>query len=160
MNSFLLFIIAVGAATAMDDGLARTPPMGYRTWNDVHGVVNTTYIKLMVDAIVSRARMVDGTPTSLADLGYGRVGLDDGWQACGTGYAPAGHKPSFHTQDGTPLINASIFPSLKDMVSYGHSKGVKMDMYVLNCICMDEYTLQAAGYMLLFASHKRVHAES
>ena len=97
----------------------------------------------MVDAVTSRSRMVDGKPTSLADLGYGRVGLDDGWQACHTGYAPRGQKPSFHAKDGSPLINASLFPSLKDMVAYGHARGVQMDMYVLNCICLDEYVLQA-----------------
>ena len=50
--------------------------MGYRTWNDVAGVVNVTYMKAMVDAVTSRKRLVDGKPTSLLDLGYGRVGLD------------------------------------------------------------------------------------
>jgi len=128
---------------ALDDGLARTPPMGYRTWNDVHGIVDAAYVQKMVDAVVSRQRLVDGKPMSLLDLGYARVGLDDGWQACGTGYAPAGQKPSFHAADGTPLVNKTIFPSLKAMVTYGHSKGVLMDFYGLNCICMDEYTLQA-----------------
>ena len=32
-------------------------------------------------------------------------------------------------------------------MAYGHGHGVLMDMYVLNCICMDEYTLQTdAGF--------------
>jgi hypothetical protein len=99
--------------------------MGYRTWNDVHGNVNATYMSKIVDAVVSRRRLVNGKPTSLADLGYGRVGLDDGWQACSAGWAPPGRKPSFHAEDGTPLINSSLFPSLKDMVHYGHARGVK-----------------------------------
>ena len=137
-------MIAASLCVGLDDGLARTPPMGYRSWNDVHGVVNASYIKRMVDAIVSRDRTVDGVPTSLADLGYDRVGLDDGWQACGTGFSPPGKKPSFHKKDGTPLVNQSIFPGgFASMVSYGHNKKVKMDMYLLNCICLDEYTLQA-----------------
>ena len=114
-----------------------------RTWNDVHGAVNASYMRIMVDAVVARRRLVDGKPTSLLDVGYDRVGLDDGWQACGTGFAPPGRDTSFHAADGTPLVNRSIFPSLKSMVDYGHARGVKMDMYLLNCICMDEYTLQA-----------------
>jgi alpha-galactosidase len=143
----LLLLQLLWGASALDDGLARTPPLGYRTWNDVHGNVNTTYIMRMVDAITSKKRLVDGEPTSLLNLGFGRVGLDDGWQACGTGWAPPGRTPSFHAKDGTPLINGSLFPSLKEMVDYGHARGVLMDMYVLNCICLDEYTLQAdAGF--------------
>ena len=45
----------------------------------------------MVDALVDRSRKVDGEPTSLLDLGYNRIGLDDSWQECG-----AGVNGSFH----------------------------------------------------------------
>lgn len=38
-------------------------------------------------------------------------------QACGTGY-----QGSFHDEAGTPLVNKTKFPSLKDLVTYGHSK--------------------------------------
>jgi len=74
---------------------------------------------------------------SLADLGYGRVGIDDNWQACGTGY-----KGSFHAQDGTPLVNKSRFPDLKALVDYGHSKDLKIGWYNINCICLDTYIVQ------------------
>ena len=56
---------------------------------------------------VSRKRTVDGVPTSLLDLGYDYAGLDDGWQSCG-----AGINGSFHTKDGTPIVNTTKFPSL------------------------------------------------
>lgn len=36
-----------------------------------------------MDAMVDRSRTVNGKPTSLADLGYSDVGLDDAWQLCG-----------------------------------------------------------------------------
>jgi len=91
----------------------------------------------MVDAVTSRARLVDGKPTSLADLGYGRIGIDDGWQACGTGW-----QGTFHAKDGTPLVNSSIFPDLKAMVDYAHSKDVKMGWYSINCQCMDTFKIQ------------------
>ena len=38
----------------------------------------------IMDALVDQSRDVDGKPTSLADLGYTRIGMDDNWQACGT----------------------------------------------------------------------------
>ena len=71
--------------------------------------------------MVSRARLVAGKPTSLADVGYIHVGVDDGWQACGTGW-----DKSFHAQDGTPLVNLTKFPNLTSMVAYGHSKKLLM----------------------------------
>ena len=37
--------------------------------------------------IASRSRNVNGVPTSLKDLGYTDVGLDDFWQECGS-YGP------------------------------------------------------------------------
>lgn len=127
--------LALAAAT--DNGAAPTPPMGFRTWNAYHGDVDDALIRSLVDALASRKRLVDGQPTSLADLGYGRLGIDDGWQACGTGW-----KGSFHAQDGTPLVNKTKFPDLKSMVDYGHGQGVKMGWYNINCICMDTYTVQ------------------
>ena len=42
---------------------------------------------------------------SLADLGYLSVGIDDGWQSCGSGVAG-----SFHDAAGNPLVNTSRFP--------------------------------------------------
>ena len=36
-----------------------------------------------MDGITSRSRNVNGIPTSLKDLGYSDVGLDDFWQQCG-----------------------------------------------------------------------------
>jgi alpha-galactosidase len=130
-------------ADALDNGLALTPPMGWRSWNCDHLEVTDAKIRKTIDAITDKTRMVDGVPTSLADIGYGRVGVDDGWQACNTGVMDnRTHKASFHAEDGTPLVNKTIFPSLADLVKYGHSKDVKMGWYLNNCYCMDEYTLQ------------------
>ena len=39
------------------------------------------------EGIASRSRTVHGVPTSLKDLGYTDVGLDDFWQECGS-YGP------------------------------------------------------------------------
>eukprot|EP00035_Acanthoeca_spectabilis_P009817 m.173365 g.173365 ORF g.173365 m.173365 type:complete len:420 (-) comp14846_c0_seq1:71-1330(-) len=133
--------LVVGVA-GLDNGLALTPPRGWRSWNCDHGDVNDTTIRRVVDAVTAKSRMVDGTPTSLLDVGFSHVGVDDGWQLCNAGRSVKG-KPSFHAADGTPLVNQSRFPSLKDLVDYGHSKGVLMGWYDNNCICMDEYTLRS-----------------
>ena len=117
----LLLLAERRACRALDNGLALTPPMGWRSWNCYHGAVEDRDIRATIDVITGRSREVDGKPTSLADLGYVHVGIDDGWQACGTGY-----KGSFHAEDGTPLVNTTKFPSLKSLVSYGSEKGLKM----------------------------------
>ena len=108
--------------------------------------MNGSYVQAVVDAIISRDRPGN---VSLFDLGYVRVGTDDGWQLCDGGRQIVRTPPlpnngtSFHAADGTPLVNSSRFSSMASMVAYSHAKGVKMDFYLLNCICMDEYTLQA-----------------
>ena len=41
---------------------------------------------------------------------------------------------------GTPLVNATKFPDLKELVQYGDSKGILVGWYQINCICCDEFT--------------------
>merc|ERR1719469_1328571 len=109
--------------------------MGWRPWNAYAEKIDDDVMRTSVDKMTSRARLVDGKPTSLADLGYVHIGIDDNWQACGTGW-----QGSFHAQDGTPLVNTSRFPDLKALVNYGNNKGVKMEWYNVNCICYDAMT--------------------
>jgi alpha-galactosidase len=118
--------------------------MGFRTWNAYHGDINDTLVRRVMQALVSRQRQVNGVATSLADLGYGRVGIDDGWQACHTGYmgTVTRFNKSFHALDGTPLVNKTRFPNVKALVQHGHKQGLKMGWYTINCICMDTYTIQ------------------
>ena len=53
--------------------------------NGFEGEIDNNIIRSVVDALVSKSRLVDGAPMSLADLGYARLGIDDGWQSCGSG---------------------------------------------------------------------------
>eukprot|EP01047_Picozoa_sp_COSAG01_P063763 COSAG01_NODE_8322_length_2830_cov_3.827928_4_plen_77_part_00 len=68
------------------------------------------------DAMVSRER----GGVSLLDVGYEHIGLDDYWQACGTG---AGG--SFHNATGYPLVNTTRFPDFKKMNYHAHAAGLK-----------------------------------
>lgn len=81
------------------------------------------------DALTDRSNPVDGRPTSLLDLGYDHVGLDDAWQACGTGI-----NGSFHDKDGNPLVNLKAFPNMTEMNERIHAKGVKSGWYLNNCV--------------------------
>ena len=85
-------------------------------------------------AIANRSRTVNGVPTSLCDLGYCDVGLDDNWQSCGK-YGPNGY--SFHDANGRPVVNQQRFPDFIAMTTYAHSLGLTSGWYGNNCICSD-----------------------
>ena len=75
-------IAIVQLCFAKDDGLARTPPMGWRSWNLYALNVDQKLMERVMDGFTRRHYLVDGKETSLADLGYTNIGLDDGWQKC------------------------------------------------------------------------------
>merc|ERR1719356_1288455 len=111
--AFLLSSVA-----ANENGLAKLPPMGWRSWNLYGANVNQKLIEGIMDGMVKKTRMVNGKPTSLCDLGYCDVGLDDGWQACkGTSRylwwaPPLVFVNHYHDKDGRPLINYDAFPDM------------------------------------------------
>ena len=84
--------------------------------------------------MTSRRNTVDGVPTSLLDLGYNTVGLDDNWQLCAS-YGP--QKNTYHDADGHPVVNTARFPSLKNMTDIAHALGLGAGWYGNNCICKD-----------------------
>merc|ERR1719408_598447 len=130
-RAFLLTLVSGIAAN--DNGLARLPPMGWRSWNLYHGDVNQKLIMGIMDGMVSKKRKVDGVPTSLCDLGYCDVGLDDNWQNCKAGTG-GNH---YHDDDGNPIINYDRFPDFKNMTDHAHKLGLTAGWYGNNCICSD-----------------------
>jgi hypothetical protein len=128
----MLSITVTLGAQAIDNGIGITPPMGWRSWNCYAGDIDDAKMRKVVDAMVSKKRMVDGVPTSLLDIGYDHCGIDDGWQSCG-----AGIHGSFHDAQGNPILNLTSFPSMKDLVDYSHSKNMKMGWYANNCFCRE-----------------------
>lgn len=122
-------------ASANDNGLAITPPLGWRSWNLYGANVNQSLIQSIMDGMVKKDRMVDGVPTSLCDLGYCDVGLDDNWQACGSPDAAPGMH--YHDIDGKPLVNYQRFPDFKKMTDYAHNLKLTSGWYGNNCICSD-----------------------
>lgn len=134
---FALFAaILINVAWANDNGLAVTPPMGWRSWNQFLGDVDQTLIQLIMNGMVDRGRVDHtGRPTSLCDRGYCDVGLDDNWQACGSPDAAPGM--NYHDMQGNPIVNMERFPNLQQMTDYGHSLNLTVGWYGNNCICKD-----------------------
>ncbi|MFF0311207.1 cellulose binding domain-containing protein [Streptosporangium sp. NPDC004379] len=98
-----------GQADALENGVARTPPMGWNSWNTFGCNINETLIKQMADSIVS---------SGLRDLGYQYVVVDDCW------FDPA--RDSAGNLRGSP----SRFPSgMKALGDYLHAKGLKFGIY-------------------------------
>ena len=77
--------------------------------------VSQRKILAQVSALVARH---NGRP-SLLDAGYSHIGIDDGWQACGTGV-----HGSFHDANGYPLVNETLFPNMTSMVATGRALGL------------------------------------
>lgn len=138
----LLLLLAIIArrphpAAANDNGLALTPPLGWRSWNLYHRNVNQPLMERIMRGVATDRSRSDhaGTPTSLLDLGYADVGLDDFWQACDSPDAADGMH--YHREDGSPIVNANLFPDLGGMVELAHSLNLTAGWYGNNCICAD-----------------------
>jgi alpha-galactosidase len=98
-------------AVALDDGLARTPPMGFNNWNATHcgADFNEAMVKGMADLFVS---------SGLKDAGYQYVNLDDCWAL-----------PQRDAM-GKLVPDPARFPNgIKAVADYVHSKGLKLGIY-------------------------------
>lgn len=120
MVASLLFVFAaaagwqVGAPAvfALDDGLARTPPMGWNSWNCFGTRINEAIIRQIADAMVS---------SGMKDAGYEYVVIDDCWMA------------PVRDAQGRLQANPATFPSgIKALADYVHSKGLKLGIYSSN----------------------------
>lgn len=136
MKTSVVFASLLVAAQGWNNGKARTPPLGFRNWNQYQRNIDQPTMEAIMDAMVDRSRTVNGKPTSLADLGYTDVGLDDAWQQCGA-YGPNGTY-HYHDINGNPIVNTTRFPSMRSMVDYAHSLNLTAGWYMNNCICAEK----------------------
>ena len=115
MKRLLLTIAALmmlGTATWAQgekwEGLARTPQMGWNTWNKFANRINEKLIRETADAMVSEG---------LLDAGYVYLNMDDCWHG-------------ERNADGFITENKEKFPSgLKAVADYVHSKGLLFGIY-------------------------------
>lgn len=88
------------------NGLAKTPPMGWNSWNLFASKIDDATVRTMADAMVS---------SGMRDAGYIYVNIDDTWegQRDAQGNLQPNHK----------------FPDMKALADYVHSKGLKLGIY-------------------------------
>ncbi len=89
-----------------DNGLARTPPMGWNSWNKFANKVDDASVRAMADAMVS---------SGMSKVGYVYINIDDTWEL---GRDAAGN-----------ILPNKKFPDMKALADYVHSKGLKIGIY-------------------------------
>ncbi|HEU5403169.1 MAG TPA: glycoside hydrolase family 27 protein [Terriglobales bacterium] len=88
------------------NGLARTPPMGWNSWNYFKSRVDDQVVREIADAMVS---------SGMRDAGYQYINIDDTWEA---------------GRDAQGNIRSNKkFPDMKALADYVHSKGLKLGIY-------------------------------
>ena len=141
MRARLLFAasLLVAAARAGDNGLALTPPRTWRSWNAYGFRIDADTMRTAARGLVDGSRAIRGQPagTRLLDLGYASVGMDEGWAACepAPGFPTGGWLFHRSNADGTiaPVVNATLFPSLKGLVEELHAMGLAVGWYLNPC---------------------------
>jgi len=102
-----LVSLPMPTTTAKYNGTARTPPMGWNSWNKFHNQVSDKMVREMADAIVK---------SGMRDAGYIYVNIDDTWEAA--------------QRDANGNIGTNNkFPDMKALADYVHSKGLKLGIY-------------------------------
>tara|TARA_B110000208_G_C11477777_1_gene324610 strand:+ start:59 stop:592 length:534 start_codon:yes stop_codon:yes gene_type:complete len=114
----------VTAVASISNGLGRTPPMGWRSWNCYHREISQAKMMIAANAMVNKSRGV-----SLLDVGFVNCGLDDYFQVSDG----SGAGGSFHNASGYPIIDRKKFPDMRAMTDHAHSIGLKMGWYGNNC---------------------------
>jgi alpha-galactosidase len=108
-----LAVLALGwmsvSGYGLDNGVARTPPMGWNSWNKFAcDGINEKVVRESADEIAANG---------MKDAGYQYVVIDDCWQ---TG----------RDKEGNIVADAAKFPSgIKALADYVHSKGLKFGIY-------------------------------
>jgi len=112
MKKLLFFTVVVflfqGAAAQKFEKLAKTPPMGWNSWNKYGCNVSEALIMQMADVMVS---------SGMKDAGYEYIVIDDCWQIS-------------RDANGEIVADKDRFPhGMKFVADYVHSKGLKFGIY-------------------------------
>jgi alpha-galactosidase len=100
------YIKPPGLRTLPSNGLAKTPPMGWNSWNKFSEHIDGKTIREMADALVS---------SGMRDAGYVYLIVDGGWEG---------------QRDANGVLQPNQkFPDIKSLVSYVHSKKLKFGLY-------------------------------
>jgi alpha-galactosidase len=96
------------SAPSLDNRLARTPPMGWNSWNHFGCDVSAQLIKETADALVK---------SGMRDAGYQYLVIDDCWQVA-------------RDAAGRLVADSVRFPGgIRPLADYVHSRGLKFGLY-------------------------------
>jgi alpha-galactosidase len=88
------------------NGLAKTPPMGWNSWNKFNRRVSDEIVRGVADAIASNG---------MRDAGYTYIVIDDTWEG---------------ERDAQGVLHSNNkFPDMKALADYVHKKGLKLGLY-------------------------------
>jgi len=104
----IALVVPFQRANGLDNGLAKTPPMGWNSWNKFGCNVSEDLIRSMADALVA---------SGMRDAGYQYVVIDDCWQVS-------------RDKDGNIVPDPQRFShGMKALGDYIHSQGLKFGIY-------------------------------
>ena len=104
----LMLLVTITALAQKNQNLAKTPPMGWNSWNTFACEIDDKLIRETADLMVL---------TGMKDAGYQYVNIDDCWHG---------------VRDSCGVIqsNPKHFPQgIKPLANYVHSKGLKIGIY-------------------------------
>ncbi|CAF1411784.1 unnamed protein product [Adineta steineri] len=107
-KTLLVFSFFISHSYQLNNGLGRTPQMGWNSWNHFGCNINEKLIQQTADAIVA---------TGLAAAGYEYVNMDDCWQV---------------SRDAQGVIQAdpkAFSSGIPALVDYVHSRKLKFGLY-------------------------------
>ncbi len=103
------YFVPTDSVPNLQNDLAKTPPMGWNSWNHFGCNINEDIIKQMADVMVN---------SGMKAAGYKYIVIDDCWMA--------NHRDS----KGRQVVNNDHFPhGIKWLADYVHSKGLKLGIY-------------------------------
>ncbi|OFY69778.1 MAG: hypothetical protein A2Y71_10110 [Bacteroidetes bacterium RBG_13_42_15] len=110
----LVLLVAVQlSAFGQFPELAKTPPMGWNSWNAFGLDINSKIVMSVADAMVAKG---------MKDAGYEYIVIDDGWQID-------------RDKDGKIIVDSTRFPEgIKFLADYVHPKGLKFGIYTCSGI--------------------------
>ncbi|XP_065887321.1 uncharacterized protein [Dysidea avara] len=107
MKALLLIACILHSSLSLDNGLGKTPQMGWNSWNHFRCSINDQLVMETADAMASNG---------LKAAGYQYVNIDDCWQVA-------------RFPNKTIQPDPKNFPDMKQLISYVHNKGLKFGLY-------------------------------
>jgi alpha-galactosidase len=107
-----VLLLGGGGAAALDNGLCRTPPLGWNSWGHFRGGTSAALLAQQADEMVA---------LGLRDAGYSFVNTDDLWLELERG-------PDGRLVPGKNFGGPSD-DGMKNLSAYIHSRGLKFGVY-------------------------------